>query len=154
MGINTSALRHSSVGRISPWQGKCLPVQIWGVDPVICPGSLTGQSNRLLSGRFGVRVPVGVPYGGVSPKRLRHRIVVPTSVSSNPTIPPYKTKRKLVMNEQKPYKLTKKDAIILQNCCKEIAPILEKYSWFNPNNKTFVTSVSRIKSSLIHFQNG
>ena len=43
-------------------------------------------------------------------------------------------------------KLTKEDAIILQNYCKEIQPILEKYSYIDPDRPNFVTSVSRIKT--------
>lgn len=51
----------------------------------------------------------------------------------------------------KPYKLTKEDAVILQNYCKEIQPILEKYSYIDPNNPNFVTSVSRIKTFFQDF---
>ena len=43
------------------------------------------------------------------------------------------------------YKLTKEDAVILQNYCKEIQPILERYSYIDPDRPNFVTPVSRIK---------
>ena len=48
-------------------------------------------------------------------------------------------------------KLTKEDAIILQNYCKEIQPILEKYSSIDPDRPNFVTSVSRIKTLFQDF---
>ena len=48
-------------------------------------------------------------------------------------------------------KLTKEDAIILQNYCKEIQPILEKYSYIDPDRLNFVTSVSRIKTIFQDF---
>ena len=53
--------------------------------------------------------------------------------------------------ENKPYKISKEDAIILQQYCEEIKPILEKYAYFNPNNPHFVTTMSRIKSAFSNF---
>lgn len=54
--------------------------------------------------------------------------------------------------ENKPYKITKDDAIILQNYCEKIKIILEKYSWTDPNKPNFVTSISRIRSNFNEFQ--
>ena len=48
-------------------------------------------------------------------------------------------------------KLTKEDAIILQNYCKDIQPILEKYSYIDPDRPNFVTPVSRIKTIFQDF---
>ena len=55
--------------------------------------------------------------------------------------------------ENKPYKLTKADAITLQNHCKEIKSILDKYLFFDLNHPNFVTSVSRIKSLFDQLSN-
>lgn len=51
----------------------------------------------------------------------------------------------------KPYKISKEDAIILQQYCMEIKPILEKYAWRDPNDPNFVTTMSRIKSNFSLF---
>ena len=53
--------------------------------------------------------------------------------------------------ENKPYKISKEDAIILQRYCEEIKPILEKYAWRNPSDPNFVTTMSRIKSNFSLF---
>ena len=53
--------------------------------------------------------------------------------------------------EDKPYKISKEDAIILQRYCEERKPILEKYAYFDPNNFSFVTTMSRIKSNFNNF---
>ena len=53
--------------------------------------------------------------------------------------------------ENKPYKISREDAIILQQYCMEIKPILEKYAWCDPNNLNFVTTMSRIKSNFSNF---
>jgi hypothetical protein len=54
--------------------------------------------------------------------------------------------------ENKPYKISKEDAIILQQYCMEIKPILEKYAWRDLNDPNFVTTMSRIKSAFSTFQ--
>lgn len=54
--------------------------------------------------------------------------------------------------ENKPYEISREDAIILQQHCEEIKPILEKYAWRNPDALTVETSMSRIKSAFSIFQ--
>ncbi len=53
--------------------------------------------------------------------------------------------------ENKPYEISREDAIILQRHCEEIKPILEKYAWRNPSDPDFVTTMSRIKSNFSAF---
>ena len=53
--------------------------------------------------------------------------------------------------ENKPYKISREDAIILQQYCMEIRPILEKYAWRDPSDPNFVTTMSRIKSNFSLF---
>jgi len=53
--------------------------------------------------------------------------------------------------ENKPYKISKEDAIILQQHCEKIKPILEKYTWRDPNDPNFVTTMNRIKSAFSNF---
>lgn len=53
--------------------------------------------------------------------------------------------------ENKPYKISKEDAIILQRYCEEIKSILEKYAWRDPNNFNYVTIIGRIKSNFRNF---
>jgi len=53
--------------------------------------------------------------------------------------------------ENKPYKISKEDAIILQRHCEEIKSILEKYAWHNSDALNVVTSMSRIKSAFSTF---
>jgi len=53
--------------------------------------------------------------------------------------------------ENKPYEISREDAIILQKHCEEIKPILEKYAWRNPSDPNFVTTMSRIKSDFSDF---
>jgi len=53
--------------------------------------------------------------------------------------------------ENKPYEISREDAIILQKHCEEIKSILEKYAWRNPSDPNFVTTMSRIKSDFSDF---
>ena len=54
--------------------------------------------------------------------------------------------------ENKPYEFSREDAFILQQHCKEIKLILEKYAWRNPDALNVETSMSRIKSAFSIFQ--
>lgn len=53
--------------------------------------------------------------------------------------------------ENKPYKISKEDAIILQQYCEEIKSILDKYAWHDPNDFNFVSTMNRIKSAFHNF---
>ena len=54
--------------------------------------------------------------------------------------------------ENKPYKISKEDAIILQRYCAEIKPILEKYAWDDSDSSSFVNT--RIKMAFNSFNAG
>ena len=53
--------------------------------------------------------------------------------------------------ENKPYKISKEDAVILQQHYVEIKSILDKYAWHNPDALNVVTSMNTIKSAFITF---
>ena len=54
---------------------------------------------------------------------------------------------------EKPYRLNKTDAVVLQQYCREIKTLLDKYSTADPNKPDFMTTVARITFCFNEFSN-